>query len=114
MIASSIRHLLGEDINKETGPQPPMGERTDACEARLAECKEAAERAVLRDIGAIPAAPEQLEDRKSFRVTDDPGQWQILAQQAAELEQKPLRRPTPASIGVNDFRLKIFFERRSN
>ena len=78
-----------------------MGERTDACEARAAECTEAAERAALR--GHKPIETMYLALAR---------QWQILAQQAAELERKRLRSPEPDSSGVNDFRIKIFFERR--
>jgi hypothetical protein len=98
MIASFTRHKLSPT---ETGRPPPMGERTDACEARAAECTEAAERAALR--GHKPIEMMYLSLAR---------QWQILAQQAAELERKHLRGPEPDSSGVNDFRIKIFFARR--
>jgi hypothetical protein len=78
-----------------------MGERTDACEARAAECTEAAERAALR--GHKPIEMMYLALAR---------QWQILAQQAAELERKRLREPEPDSSRVNDFRIKIFLESR--
>ena len=98
MIASFTRHKLSPT---ETGRPPPMGERTDACEARAAECTEAAERAALR--GHKPIEMMYLSLAR---------QWQILAQQAAELERKHLRGPEPDSSGVNDLRIKIFFGTR--
>jgi hypothetical protein len=76
-----------------------MDEPTDACEARAAECTEAAERAALRDHKPIETMYLALAR-----------QWQILAQQAAELERERLRGPEPDSSGLNDFRIKIFLK----
>ena len=54
-----------------------MGERTEACETKAAECLQSAERVALRGLKPIENLYLALAE-----------EWLYLAQQAAELERK--------------------------